>query len=302
MDTFQLKVFCSLARTRNYKKTADENNITQPAVSYQIKSLESELNVALLERNRYRTALTEAGREFLHYAELICEQEYLAKERMADIASGALGRITVAGIQTYLPQLSAAAADFLKEYPRVKLDTYILDGPDILRSHAFSEYDIYFCVDRMVSDNENYQNVKVKEEYMELYYSADMEDEIDLADWSTFRHIPFISIVETNYILYNRVTSIMKSMRYEPAHINHSTTIESILHLVNAGCGITILPANYHTGENYPNIRTKEVIHADSLLSLIISYNKKVHQPVIKAFMTVARNILPNLNYQRERR
>ncbi|MBQ5360921.1 MAG: LysR family transcriptional regulator, partial [Lachnospiraceae bacterium] len=40
MDLFQLKVFISLASTLNYKRAAEENHISQPAVSYHIKNLE----------------------------------------------------------------------------------------------------------------------------------------------------------------------------------------------------------------------------------------------------------------------
>lgn len=292
MELFQLKIFVSLANTLNYKKTAEANHITQPAVSYHIKNLESELQVQLFERNKYRTSLTEAGIEFLHFAELICEQEYLAKERILSIASGKTGRITVAGVQTYLEQISTISEAFMKAFPEVRMDINILDGPDLLRSHMFAEFDVYFGVKNMISGNESYQDRHILDEYMELYYPAHLEDSIQMDDWNSLSSIPFISVVEKNSLLHNRVGSIMKDFMFTPNVIHHATSIESILTLVDAGCGISILPAGHTRSTKYPQTRSRQIIHKDSLLPLIISCRRDRNQSIINKFMDVVNTIL----------
>ena len=290
MDLFQLKVFISLASTLNYRRAAEENHISQPAVSYHIKNLETELGVQLLERSKYRTSLTEAGLELLRHAQQICGQEYLARERISGIARGKTGRITLAGVQTYLPQISETAASFMKAYPEVRVDTYILDGPDLLRSHMFSEYDVYFGVDTMISDNSSYQSRKGPEEYMELYFPEEMEERISMEDWSSFEDIPYISIPQKNSLLYNRTAVIMKDFGYTPGIVHHASSIESIMTLVDAGCGISILPAGGICGR-YPHMRSRQIVHAYALLPLIISCRKDRNQPVIQAFMESARDV-----------
>ncbi|MBQ3973433.1 MAG: LysR family transcriptional regulator [Lachnospiraceae bacterium] len=287
MDLFQLKVFISLASTLNYKRAAEENHISQPAVSYHIKNLETELEVQLLERSKYRTSLTEAGLEFLRYAQQICEQEYLARERLSDISRGKTGRITLAGVQTYLPQISQAAAAFMKAYPEVRVDTMILDGPDLLRSHMFSEYDIYFGVDTMISDNGSYQSRKGPEEYMDLYFPEELEARITMEDWSSFSDIPYISIPQKNSLLYNRTAVIMKDLGYVPGIVHHASSVESILTLVDAGCGISILPSG-SCGSRYPHMRSRQILHEYALLPLLISCRKDRNQPVIRSFMESA--------------
>lgn len=47
MNTFQLTCFLTVAETLNFLKAADWLNITQPAITHQIRSLEEELNVKL---------------------------------------------------------------------------------------------------------------------------------------------------------------------------------------------------------------------------------------------------------------
>ena len=69
MNDHQLLCFLTVSRTLNFTTAARELYCTQPALSYQIRSLEKELDLALFERNTTRVALTEAGRAFVPQAE-----------------------------------------------------------------------------------------------------------------------------------------------------------------------------------------------------------------------------------------
>ena len=69
MNDHQLLCFLTVSRTLNFTTAARELYCTQPALSYQIRSLEKELDLALFERSTTRVALTEAGRAFVSQAE-----------------------------------------------------------------------------------------------------------------------------------------------------------------------------------------------------------------------------------------
>lgn len=69
MNDHQLLCFLTVSRTLNFTTAARELYCTQPALSYQIRSLEKELDLALFERSTTRVALTEAGRTFVPQAE-----------------------------------------------------------------------------------------------------------------------------------------------------------------------------------------------------------------------------------------
>ena len=290
MDTFQLQVFCSLCYTLNYKKTADLHHITQPAVSYHIKMLEEEMNVKLLERSRYRTALTLAGREFLPYAELICEQEKLAKDRMKSISDGTFGRLTICGIQSYQSQIAQAVSHFSAEYPDVGVNTYILEGPELMHSYRFSEYDIYFGIESMLSTSAEYECVPFSYDYMELYYPLTVKP--DPEDLSSLAGIPFLSVMERNRTLYDRVNALLRAYGLVPERIQYVSSVETILHLVNAGTGITILPGGYNRGRNFGNMLSFEILHPDALLPLMIASRRQTNQSVIHAFMDSAEECL----------
>ena len=64
MNDRQLLCFLTLSRTLNFTAAARELYCTQPALSYQIRNLEKELDLALFTRSTTQVALTEAGRAF----------------------------------------------------------------------------------------------------------------------------------------------------------------------------------------------------------------------------------------------
>ncbi len=69
MDIKWLQDFACLGRTLNFSRAAEERNITQPAFSRRIKSLENWLGVPLIKRSTYPVQLSEAGIQFLPVAQ-----------------------------------------------------------------------------------------------------------------------------------------------------------------------------------------------------------------------------------------
>ena len=78
MENFRLRVFRAVARHLNFRQAAEELLLTQPAVTQQIKALESELSIALFDRSGGRVALTAAGEALLPYADKLAA---LSKKR-----------------------------------------------------------------------------------------------------------------------------------------------------------------------------------------------------------------------------
>lgn len=88
MNTFQLACFLAVSDTLNFARAAQRMNVTQPAVTHQIRSLEEELNVKLFRRTTRNVELTEAGRLFLHDASGMMSIALRAKKRFENPAAG----------------------------------------------------------------------------------------------------------------------------------------------------------------------------------------------------------------------
>ena len=64
MTTMQLECFLAVTETLNFAKAASQLNVTQPAVTQQIRTLEEELNVKLFKRTTRMVQLTPEGQIF----------------------------------------------------------------------------------------------------------------------------------------------------------------------------------------------------------------------------------------------
>lgn len=84
MNTVQLECFLAVAEYLNFSRAAEAVNITQPAVSHQISSLEDELGVKLFVRTNKNVYLTPEGAQFVNDADSIMKIAMSAKHRLMD--------------------------------------------------------------------------------------------------------------------------------------------------------------------------------------------------------------------------
>ena len=84
MNTFQLTCFLTVAETLSFAKAAKLLNVTQPAVTHQIHSLEEELNAQLFKRTTRSVEITQEGLLFLNDAKNVLSIITLAKKRFEE--------------------------------------------------------------------------------------------------------------------------------------------------------------------------------------------------------------------------
>ncbi len=96
MNTFQLSCFLAVANTLNFARAAQQMNISQPAITHQIKSLESELNVQLFRRTTRLVELTAEGKSFLADAQSMVAIAAQAKLRFHSPEDKPMERLSIA--------------------------------------------------------------------------------------------------------------------------------------------------------------------------------------------------------------
>ena len=84
MNTFQLSCFLAVANSLSFARAAEQMSISQPAITHQIKSLESELNVKLFRRSTRLVEITPEGQAFLYDAKSMVSIAEQAKLRFSD--------------------------------------------------------------------------------------------------------------------------------------------------------------------------------------------------------------------------
>lgn len=117
----QLQCFLTLSELLNYGKTARALYMSQPAITFQIKSLEEAFNVKLFERDRQQVRLTEAGRTFCEYAQTIIDTVERAQERLGGLHSRLRLRISCGPVGQFI-LLPAVIRTLAKDYPDFELE------------------------------------------------------------------------------------------------------------------------------------------------------------------------------------
>lgn len=122
VELHQLSAFVAVAQARSFTRAAERLYLTQPAVTRAIAALEAELRTRLFDRLGRTVHLTPSGEALLRYAERVLQLTDEARAAVADIESGAAGRLSVGAsstLATYL--LPGLLAKFREAHPAVDL-------------------------------------------------------------------------------------------------------------------------------------------------------------------------------------
>src|ERR1700721_3666957 len=118
----QIQCFLQGATPGSFTRAAEKMHTMQPALSQQIRDLETELGIRLFDRTTRRVELTEGGAEFRNIAAKVLDDLESAARNAHDLAERKRGRVVIAA-----PPLLAAAivprviADFRSRYPGIEV-------------------------------------------------------------------------------------------------------------------------------------------------------------------------------------
>lgn len=143
MNLHQLRVFYEVARTGSFSGAANRLNLTQPAVTWQVKSLENFYDMRFLDRIGKKVLLTEEGKVLLDYADRILNLGRQAEEALADLKGLSRGNLRIASTFTfgdfYLPALLEA---FHRKYPRITVQVSTGNSSQIVENTLLHRNDL----------------------------------------------------------------------------------------------------------------------------------------------------------------
>lgn len=119
------KVFFVVAKTGSFSSAAKALFISQPSVSYDIKTLEKLLGLKLFFRDKRTTTLTSEGKKLYKQIELIHNALLFAEKSVTESAELTAGEITI-GAPTNIAKiiLVPKIISFIKEYPNIKINIF----------------------------------------------------------------------------------------------------------------------------------------------------------------------------------
>jgi LysR family carnitine catabolism transcriptional activator len=139
----QLRAFSALARTASFTRAAADLHVSQPALTVQIRELESALGLKLVDRNTRRVHITAIGRELLPVFERVLGDIRAVAENARELAAGDRGTVQVAALPSLCSRLiPAAIARLGKSHPGITVRLQDTVAQRILASLKSEEADI----------------------------------------------------------------------------------------------------------------------------------------------------------------
>ncbi|MCR4632730.1 MAG: LysR family transcriptional regulator [Erysipelotrichaceae bacterium] len=248
MNTNQLKYFISVADTGSFSAAAEENYITQTAMTQQIKALEEDLGLKLFDRSTRPVTLTSAGASFLNDARSILKRLGDARQRAAEASTGIFGTLRIGYIKGYERSgLSDQLRTFHRMVPGVLLMCYRDTSDKLAAGLQNGEYDIIFTWDSTnLKSSEGFEAVEIEKArlYAALYASHPLSrkeylERTDLKGESIIYMSP--SELSDNYG-DSQFMELYHKAGFKPQILCRSTDVESILIMVASEEGISIMP------------------------------------------------------------
>jgi DNA-binding transcriptional LysR family regulator len=145
MELGQLRYLVALAEERHFTRAAAREHIAQPALSQQIRRLEDEVGLALVERTTRRVAVTDAGEVLVARARRILAELEAAHTELQALRGIAIGHVSVGAMHTMGPvDLSLVLAIFHSRHPAVELTVREESSEDLAEMLRVDELDLAF--------------------------------------------------------------------------------------------------------------------------------------------------------------
>ncbi len=291
MNTFQIDCFIQVAETLNFARAAERLNVTQPAVTHQIRSLEEELGVKLFRRTTRIVELTQEGILFLEDARNIAAISLRAKKRFENPESKEIQPFSIGcHSYTHLFLLSDVLRQMALETPTLHPRLRVVTFPHLYRLLEEEE------VDAIVGFQESNTN-KIPGTYREFIKSPIVcvcPKNHPLAAYtqlalSDLRKTPLILSVPgmAPSPVFQLQGRCMEGRPFSDFHFAESP--ESATVLVKAGLGISLLPdLLLPTDPHLARVPLKE----EFSISFGVYYKSLQGRPLLKSFLAAMKNVL----------
>lgn len=257
----QVQLFVLAALSQNLTRVAEQVHLTVPAVSKQLKLLESTYGVTLFEKSGNRIALTADGKRLLPAAKRLLSEIRVFDYQLASLSQQPLPSLSLNVVDTYQQIVFAALQRYRNTTPGLQLDMTVqrwVDQEKILERHGLEQQDTMYItaeapVDLKVFQAHHLLHMKMVAVVSPKHPLAKMSTigrhELKQADWLVSRAGAASCISLRDYIDH-----------LQPESVFVLSSFESIKQALIAGMGVSMLPDKWLS----PAIKAGELVRIDA--------------------------------------
>ncbi len=242
-----LRYFIAVAEELHFGHAAARLNISQPPLSQQIQILEQQIGARLFARTNRSVSLTEAGRQFLADSRQILSQVDDAAARAARLHHGETGelRIGFTSSAPFIKAVSDTLSTFRRRYPDVHIQTRETNTREQIVPLNEGALDLGLMRNTQLPDTLAWARV-LREPLLAMVprdHPLASQPRVSLRELAREPFVFFDPHVGTG--LYDDILGLMRRYDLTPAITQEVGEAMTIIGLVAAGLGVSILPASF---------------------------------------------------------
>jgi len=242
MELHQLRYFCAVAEAGSFSRAAELAHVAQPSLSQQILKLEAELGARLFDRLGRSVRLTESGKTFLPRARAVLRELEAARGDVSEGKDSISGHATVGVIPTVSPYfLPPILAAFSKHFPDAAVSVVEDITPVLLDRLRAGAIDLAILA--LPIRGHEFESLPLLTE--PLFAALPKKHELSRRSQVSLRELrkePFLLLRDGHCFRENAIAACDRA-RVSPQVVFESGQFSSLLGLVGAGMGISLVPA-----------------------------------------------------------
>ena len=271
MEIKDMRAFYAIVEEGNISHAAQRLDIAQPALSRQMKRLETSLGVQLFERGSRRIRLTDAGKVMYARVEHILGIVDGAVREITEMGSGVAGAVRLGTITTsgamLVPEL---LSEFHRRYPQVTYQIWEAEGARILE--LLDNRVIEIGITRTQVDAKVYESIVLPNEPLVVIMNREQEigeseREVKLSE---LRDVPLLVPLRWQSVF----AANCKKLGFDPCIVCVSDSIVQDLLLTKMGMGMALLPVSSKTLLTDDNLIYKKLVEPEMSTHTVIAWLK----------------------------
>jgi DNA-binding transcriptional LysR family regulator len=235
----QLQIFLKIAEMQSVTKASEALNLTQPAVSIQLKNFQAQFDIPLTEIVGKRLYVTEFGREIAEAASQIVEQVHAINYKMLAYKGKLAGNLTLSVVSTGKYVMPFFLADFIKSNPGINLFMDVTNKQKVVETLFQNEVD--FALVSIVPDNMKVSKIDLIPNKLYFVIGKDMQIEKGSSLEEILSQYPLIFREQGSGTRQIMERFLERNQVFIPKKME-LTSNEAVKQAVIAGLGVSIMP------------------------------------------------------------
>jgi LysR family hca operon transcriptional activator len=294
MELRHLRYFVAVAEELNFTRAAQRLNTAQPSLSQQIKHLEADVGVPLLDRNKRHVALTEGGKVFLGEAKEILARldravQHAARAQQGKFTELIIGVVPAAEIKI-LPKLIPLVE---RRLPKVRLVFHNLPSAEQKRMLAAGSLDIGLLRGPLEDPRLEVEDILWEKLVAGLPAGHPLARK-KAVSIRQLNDVPFIMVSrQGSPELHDAVKTFCERSGLHPRVVQEADNVLGNLNMIRAGMGFALLP-DYATSILPQGLVIKPLAWTNApVVSLVVAHRKGKQTAQMLAFKKLLRECFP---------